>query len=378
MTEQETLYAIALSRVPSMNLLNLRLLMDEMGSATAIYENRKDLRQILPAAHQRTLDALAAMDQHIPRAEQEWAFAQNGQIQCIGIHDTTYPLRLRECPDAPILLYYRGRADLNAQHIISIVGTRQITEYGKDICHQFVRELQSFCPDALIISGLAYGVDIHSHRAALKQGLDTVAVLAHGLDQIYPRMHRDTAVEMLQQGGLLTEFMSQTNAEKKNFVQRNRIVAGMADATIVVESAQKGGSLITAEIAAEYGRDVFAFPGRIGDKMSAGCNQLIRTNRAGLISDAKDLMEQMGWVADAERQQQMKNGIQECLFQELTTEEEIIVSALQKVDSRHVNLLSIDTGLSIPKLSGLLFNLEMKGIVKLLSGGMYRLCIQPS
>ena len=373
MTEQETLYAIALSFVPRLNLLNRKLLFEKMGSATEIFNQRQNLGDIFPDASKATLEALATMDMHQKRAEEELAFAQAGHIQCIGFNDEAYPARLRECPDAPVLLYYRGTASLNALHIISMVGTRQITAYGKDLCQQFVKDLKRLCPDTLIVSGLAYGVDIHCHRAALEQKMETVGVLAHGLDQIYPRFHRDTAVQMVQQGGLLTEFPSRSNADKRNFVQRNRIVAGMADATIVVESAKKGGSLITAEIAEGYGRDVFAFPGRIGDIYSEGCNSLIRSNSAGLITCAEDFVKAMGWETEVQIHQQLSQGLQQELFPNLTEEEQRIVNALTGTDSKQINILAVDTNIPIGKLTSLLFNLEMKGVVRLLSGGCYRL-----
>jgi DNA processing protein len=373
MTEQETLYSIALSFVPRLNLLNRKLLFEKMGTATEIFEQRHNLRDIFPDASKSTLEALALMDTHLKRAEEELAFAQAGHIQCIGYNDENYPARLRECPDAPILLYYRGTASLNARHIISMVGTRQITAYGKDLCQQFVKELKNLCPDTLIVSGLAYGVDIHCHRAALEQKMETIGVLAHGLDQIYPRFHRDTAVQMVCQGGLLTEFPSLSNADKRNFVQRNRIVAGMTDATIVIESAKKGGSLITAEIAESYGRDVFAFPGRIGDTYSEGCNNLIQNNRAGLITCAEDFVKAMGWETACNLKKQLNEGLQQELFPDLTEEEQRIVNALTGTDSKQINILTVETALPISKLTSLLFNLEMKGIVRLLSGGCYRL-----
>ncbi|MBR4643620.1 MAG: DNA-processing protein DprA [Bacteroidaceae bacterium] len=373
MTEQETLNAISLSFVPRMNLLNRKMLFEKMGSASEIFEQRRNLKEIIPNANKSTLEALAMMDIHLKRAEEELRFAQNGHIQCIGYNDEAYPARLRECPDAPILLYYRGTASLNSQHIISMVGTRQITPYGKGICREFIKDLKRLCPDALVVSGLAYGVDVHCHRAALEQDMETVGVLAHGLDQIYPRMHRDTAVQMVQHGGLLTEFPSRSNADKKNFVQRNRIVAGVADATIVVESAKKGGSLITAEIAESYGRDVFAFPGRIGDTYSQGCNNLIKNNRAGLIANAEDFIQAMGWETEVQTHKQLSQGLQQELFPELSEEEQRIVKALTGTDSKQINILTIDTAIPIGKLTSLLFNLEMKGVVRLLSGGCYRL-----
>lgn len=373
MSSRETLCLMALTRVPRMSLANVRSLVEAMGSATAVYEHRHELGDVLTSARKPALDALAAMDTHMARAEQELEWAAHNGIQCLGIDDDNYPQRMRECADAPVILYYKGQANLNARHVVAVVGTRHITEYGKDLCSGLMHDLHALCPDALVVSGLAYGVDIHTHRAALDEGNPTVAVLAHGLDQIYPRMHRDTAVRMLAQGGLLTEFMAGTNADKRNFVQRNRIVAGISDVTVVVESANKGGSLITAGLANDYNREVMAFPGRVTDGCSAGCNSLIRANRAALITSAQDLVEMMGWETEAERRSALARGIQPELFPELSPEEQQVAQALQGSDKCHLNQLSLHTDLPISCLSGILFGLEMKGIVKMLPGGMYRL-----
>ena len=373
MTDQETLYMMALAQVPSVSQTNLRLLIDELGTATAIYENRKSLKELLPAASQKTLDALASIDNHLKRAEEELQFCREGKIQCLGINDNNYPQRLKDCNDAPILLYYRGSANLNTQHIVSMVGTRQITAYGKGLCRTFVRDLKQLCPDTLVVSGLAYGVDIHCHKAALEEGLDTVGVLAHGMDQIYPRMHRDTAKQMLTQGGLLTEYLSATSIDKRNFVQRNRIVAGLADAIIVVESATKGGSLITADIALSYNRQVWAYPGRITDTYSAGCNKLISSNKASLLLDAEDFCLSMGWTNDIRHRKKLSDGIQQELFSDFSAEERRIVEALTKADSKQINVLSVETNIPIGQLSSLLFTLEMKGAVQMLVGGKYKI-----
>lgn len=373
MTEQETLYMMALTQVPSLSLANLHAIIEELGSATTIYENRKSMREILTAAPQNTLDALAAMDSHLNRAEQEIAFCKKGGLTCLGINDEAYPQRLRDCADAPILLYYRGTADLNARHIVSLVGTRQITGYGRDLCRSFVRDLKSLCPDALVVSGLAYGVDIQCHRVALEEGLDTVGVLAHGLDQIYPRHHRETAKEMLNHGGLITEYMSGMPIDKRNFVQRNRIVAGIADAVVVVESATKGGSLITANIALSYNRQVWSFPGRIYDTHSAGCNQLISSNCASLLTGAEDFCVAMGWADDIQHQKQLSEGVQQEFFADYSEEEQRILQALLKDDSKQINILAVETNIPIGQLSSLLFSLEMKGAVQMLVGGNYKL-----
>ena len=372
MTDQETIYTMVLTRTPYVNTATQHLLMEELGSATAVFDHRRHIRDFYPDASDKLDAALQEMEAQVPRAEEELEFARLHHIRCLCYHDADYPSRLRECDDAPLLLYYKGNADLNRTYVINMVGTRHCTEYGKDICRRFVNELATLCPDVLVVSGLAYGIDIHSHRAALDNGLDTVGVLAHGLDQIYPRLHRDTAIQMTSQGGLLTEFMSRTNADKMNFVRRNRIVAGMADATIVVESAEKGGALITADIATSYHRDVFAFPGRANDPYSQGCNRLIRDNKAALLQNAQDFVEAMRWQSPPTANRKA-TGIQGELFHDLCEEEQCIVDCLQQAESLQINALAVATNLPVHKLSAFLFNLEMKGVVRLLSGGMYRL-----
>ncbi len=372
MTEQEIICTMALTRVSRVNVAAQRRLVEEAGSASAVFEHRRRIRDLCPDASDRLSAALQEMEVQMARAEEELEFTRRHGIRCLCYHDADYPSRLRECDDAPLLLYYKGNADLNRAHVINMVGTRHCTEYGKDICRRFVGELAGLCPDVLVVSGLAYGIDIHSHRAALDNGVDTVGILAHGLDQIYPRLHRDAAVQMVSQGGLLTEFMSRTNADKVNFVRRNRIVAGMADATIVVESAERGGALITADIAASYHRDVFAFPGRTSDPCSQGCNRLIRDSKAALLQDARDFMEAMGWQP-ASAASRKADGIQGELFPDLCEEEQRVVDCLRKSECLQINALAVAADLPVHKLSTFLFNLEMKGVVRLMGGGMYRL-----
>ena len=373
MTEQETLYLMALTQVPSLSLTNLHLLIDELGSASAIYENRKDLKQVLPSASKKFLDGMGNFCSFLARAEEELKFCRKGKIECLGINDEAYPERIRGCSDAPVLLYYRGTANLNSRHIVSMVGTRQITNYGKDLCRSFVQDLKRLCPDAIVVSGLAYGVDVNCHQAALEEGLETVGVLAHGLDQIYPRLHRETAKQMVSQGGLLTELMSGTPIDKRFFVQRNRIVAGISDAVIVVESATKGGSLITADIALSYDRQVWAFPGRIFDSHSSGCNKLIFSNCATLLTGAEDFCLAMGWTDNIQHKKQLSEGVQQELFADFSEEEQIVLKALAKDDSKQINVLSVETNIPIGQLSSLLFSLEMKGAVQMLVGGKYKI-----
>ena len=370
---EEQLYSMVLTRIPGLGQVGIHRLLESVGSATTIFKERENLKDIVPDLSPKIISALDCPDT-IRICEAELNFAEKNRIKCLTMKDEDYPSRLRECDDAPILLFYRGNANLNSHHIINIVGTRNSTEYGKDICLGFIRDLKELIPDTLIVSGLAYGTDINAHRAALQYGMNTVGVLAHGLDRIYPSVHRRTAAEMLEQGGLLTEFPSGTNPDRQNFVKRNRIVAGISDATIVVESDIKGGSLITADIADSYHRDCFAFPGRIGDKYSSGCNNLIRNNKAALLLNAEDFVKAMNW--DAPNNIIPQEGIQRQLFPELSTEEQSIAEYLKKhTDGIQINTLVVNTGIPINKITGLLFEMEMKGVVRALAGGMYKLII---
>jgi DNA processing protein len=299
----------------------------------------------------------------------EFIASKGIKLVCFG--DEAYPCRLAECADAPLVLHSLGNADLNARHIVSIVGTRHATEYGKALCETFVADLARFAPGTLIVSGLAYGIDVCAHRAALKAGLPTIGVLAHGLDRIYPGAHRATAKQMLENGGLLTEFMSGTNSFPSNFVQRNRIVAGISDATIVVESASKGGSLITASLAQGYSRDCFAFPGRVNDQYSCGCNELVSRNRAALITSAYDFVEAMNWETATKKKSAEE--LQTELFPELTADETAVMTALHSnSDGLQVNQMVVQLNIPISKLLPLLFEMEMKGYVKAVAGGCYR------
>lgn len=373
MNEQEIFYTMALTRISNFNFQQALELYRTVGSAQLIYEHRNDIGDIIKDGSPRLKEALKVWDEPMKRAEFELKFMQEHQIRAITLNDDDYPQRLRECADAPIILYYKGNADLNQSKIISIVGTRQCTQYGIDLIRRFVSDMRKHCPEMLIVSGLAYGVDINAHRQALAQGYPTVAVLAHGLDHIYPYHHRDTAAQMLNHGGLLTEFMTQTNADKPNFVRRNRIVAGLADAVIIIESKSKGGGLITADIAQSYDRAVFAYPGAVGMPCSEGCNNLIRDNVAALISNADDFIRAMGWQDETKRKEALSDGIERNLFPDLSPEESSIVKQLQQTNDLQLNILSVKTGIPIGHLTALLFQLEMKGVIKPLAGGMYHL-----
>lgn len=372
-TSQETLYAIALTRINYFNHTTSLRLYRRLGSATAIMEHRHDIKAVLPDASPRLVESLKDVSEAMRRAERELEFDEAHDIQPLVIGDSNYPERMRECDDAPLVLFYRGTANLNQRRIVSIVGTRHCTVYGQDIIRKFTEELKELCPETIIVSGLAYGVDINAHRNALKNGIDTIGVLAHGLDYLYPTAHRDTAAQMLNHGGLATEFMTATNADKMNFVRRNRIIAGLADATIVVESAKKGGSLITAEIAQGYGRDVFAFPGNVGLPYSEGCNNLIRNNQAGLIASAEDFVKAMGWTEDSLLTQAKKKGIERQLFPELSDDERKITTLLTQENNLQSSIICTKTGLTIAATNSALFSLEMKGIVRMMAGGIYHL-----
>ncbi len=375
MNNGELFYTMALTRLTNFNYQQALELYRMVGSAQLLYEHRNEIGDIIHDASPHLMAALQDWDDAMKRADFEQKYMYEHGIRGLVLSDEDYPQRLLECPDAPLVLYYKGNADLNQAKIISIVGTRRITTYGQDLVRRFVSHLRRYCPQLLIVSGLAYGVDINAHREALANGYPTVGVLAHGLDTIYPYRHRDTAAEMLNHGGLLTEFMTQTNADKPNFVHRNRIVAGMADAVILVESAVKGGGLITCEIAQSYNRAVFAFPGSVNAEFSKGCNNLIRDNGAGLISDADDFIKAMGWQDEAQRQRALADGIERSLFPDLSAQEQQIVSLLQETNDLQLNILSVKSAIPIGQLTALLFQLEMKGVVKPLAGGMYHLLL---
>lgn len=373
MDTQEIINTIALTRINYFNLAGLLELYRRLGSATAAIEHRNNILDVVPDASPKLVKAFKELSEPLKRAETELEWDMKNGVVPLCMNDERYPQRLKECDDAPLMLFYKGNANLNQTKIIAIVGTRRCTMYGQDLIRRFTAELKQHCPHVLIASGLAYGVDINAHRYALQNAFQTVGVLAHGLDDLYPPRHRQTAEEMLLHGGLLSEFLTNTNADKVNFVRRNRIVAGIADAVILVESASQGGGLITTRIARDYNRDVFAFPGPVGAPYSEGCNNLIRDNGAGLISNAYDFVKAMGWEDDAKLQQTRKSGIERELFPNLTDEELQIVKVLAKTNDLQINMLSVQSNLPIARLTALLFSMEMKGVVKTLAGGVYHL-----
>lgn len=376
MNQQETLYAMALTRLAGISQNTALHLYRELGSASAVYEHRHDMGSVLPECSAQLKEAVWNWDEALKRAEAEMQFAEHYNISVLAMNSEDYPARLRECADAPIVLYYKGTANLNGSHVVSIVGTRRCSAYGQDLTNTFITHLQTICPNVLVVSGLAYGIDICAHRRALQCGLDTIGVLAHGLDKIYPQGHRDTATHIARQGGLLTEYMSETNMDKGNFVRRNRIVAGISDATIVMESAAKGGSLITARIAQDYNRSVFAFPGAVGAKASEGCNNLIRDNGAALITSAADFADFMGWQTAAAKRQARSKGIETTLFPNLTPEEQKVVEFLHSHGDEQQSAIAVGANIPMNRLTTILFQLEMNGVIRPLAGGHFHLLQQ--
>ena len=369
MTPEERLYLIGLTLIKGVGDVLARQLIRFFGGAKAVFTERKRMLEKVPGIGEYTAAKIRESEATaLKRAEEELLFIEKNKILVYSMLDNQYPVRLRECQDAPVVFYFKGNADLHASRILSIVGTRSATEYGRHLTESLIKDLTAVFPDVLIVSGLAYGIDICAHRSALKNGLPTVGVLAHGLDRIYPALHRNTAVEMLQKGGLLTDFMSGTNPDRENFLQRNRLIAGLADATVVVESAEKGGALVTADIAFSYGRDVYAFPGRVSDKYSIGCNRLIQTNKAGLIHSARDLILALCWDVKPTNNKPKQIKIP---FEEKTTHP--ILSLLAETPECQINDLATRMNLPVHHLSPMLFELEMAGYIKALPGGIYKL-----
>ena len=299
-------------------------------------------------------------------AEKELDFIEKKNIRCLYFNKPNYPARFQNIPDAPILLYAKGDIDLNKKKIVGVVGTRRITQYGQKLTNKFIEELtEAIGNDVIVVSGLAYGVDVSAHKAALNARIPTVGVVAHGLDMIYPTQHRNIAAEMIHEGGaVVTEYGHGTRIHRSNFLARNRIIAALSDCVIVIESAEKGGALVTAKIAQSYGRDVFAFPGRVSDEFSAGCNNLINKNIAALISSASDVVDMMRW-------EKQTKPIEKSLFVEYTPEEQKIIGFIKEKDGIQINLLSALSQIPVHKLMSILFELEFKGAIVVMPGNRY-------
>jgi DNA processing protein len=361
----DLLYQIALTLVPNIGAVQAKVLTEHFGDATSVFKASK--KQL--SAVENIGEVKAKSIKHFndfEAAEKEILFIEKYNIQPLFMTNGNYPKRLLNSYDAPVLLYYRGNADLNALRIVNIIGTRSNTEYGRIATEKLITDLKEFSP--VIVSGLAFGIDAIAHRAAMQNGLATVGVLGHGLQTIYPAQHKAMAKEMLLNGGLLTEFTAATKPDKHNFPRRNRIVAALADATIIVETAIRGGSMITAELANSYNRDVFAVPGRINDTKSAGCNYLIQSNKAILLTNAKQLAEELGWQMPV-----VKKRAQRELFIQLTEDEQRIIDILKEKDNVHIDELYLQSGLNSSAAAAAILNLELQNVVLSLPGKIYKL-----
>jgi len=368
--DDELTALLTLGKIKGLGPVRAKYLYEKVGNAKDIFRRHKELNNIITGVNQNLSEVLNDSGS-LCAARQEISYLEKNNIIALTPEDAEYPQRLLQCNDAPLVLFTIGKVNLNSKHIIAVVGTRHATDYGKDLTCLLIKEIAETFSDTVIVSGLAYGIDIAAHKAAIDYGIPTVGVLAHGLDRIYPAAHREYAKEMLKCGGLVTEFWSGTFPEKFNFVQRNRIIAGLSDAIVVVQSADKGGSLITAEFAEMYSRECYAFPGNIGDKYSVGCNMLIRDNKAGLICSGTDLMYQIGWISD--RGEEMQKANEKDLFGGLSGIEMSIMNILlEHREGIEVDSLAIKTDTQVKDLLSILFNMEMKGLVRPAPGAMYR------
>ncbi|MCW4469241.1 DNA-processing protein DprA [Flavobacterium sp. MFBS3-15] len=364
MTDNELLTTLTLLRVEGVGDIVAKRLINHLGSAEAVFKAKKSqitaiegIGEILYNNLKNT--AIFAL------AEAELKFIKNSGIRPLYYLESDYPERLRHCIDGPVLLFSSGNINLQSKKTISIVGTRQMTSYGADFCRKLIEDLAPLEP--VIISGFAYGVDIHAHSIAMEQNLQTIGVVAHGLNQVYPKPHKKYVSKMEENGGFLTEFWSTSNPDKENFVRRNRIVAGLSEATIIIESADKGGSLITANIANDYNRDVFAVPGRVTDKYSMGCNNLIKSQRANLLTDAADLIYMLNW----ELEEKKAKPVQKQLFVMLEPDEQKVYDFLQKKGKELMDIIALECEMPVFRLSSLLLTMELKGVIRPLPGKLF-------
>ncbi len=361
------LHQIAISLIPGIGSNLAKNLIAYCGGVEAVFQaSEKELSRVPGIG--KNLSSKIRNTNVFERAEKELKFVEDKKIQLLFYTDKNYPQRLKSCSDAPLILFYKGSQPLNTSKLLSIVGTRRITAYGREVCNKIIHDLKEL--DVIIVSGMAYGADTCAHKAALEHGLNTIGVFAHGLDMVYPGVNRALAATMIHRGGLLTEFYSGTTPNKENFPRRNRIVAGMSDATLVIESGQKGGALITAEIAGSYNKDVFAVPGRIGDKLSIGTNNLIKKNKAALVESAEDIIYYMNWGTI---QTKSKLSKQTRLLLTLSPEEEAVIEALEKNNLMEVDQLEESLGICGSQLAGTLLNLEFQNVIKCLPGKIYKL-----
>jgi DNA processing protein len=363
MNDQELFYLLALLKIDGVGDIMAKKLLNSCGDAASVFKTKNT--QLAGIDGVGTILLKNLKDKSVfEKAESEINFIKSNKINTSFYLDESYPERLKHCFDAPVLIFTGGNIDFNNKKIISIVGTRQITSYGTEFCKKLIEDLAPLNP--IIVSGFAYGVDIVAHQAAMDFGLQTIGVLAHGLNQIYPRTHKKYMAKMEENGGFITEFWSNSTPDKEKFVRRNRIVAGMTEATIVIESADKGGSLITANMANEYNRDVFAVPGRVTDKYSQGCNNLIKIQKANVLTNAADLIYMLNWDIESK-----SPGIQKQLFIDLDSDEQIIYDFLLKNGKELLDIIALKCDFPIFKMSGILLNMELKGVIRPLPGKLF-------
>ena len=364
MNEEELFYVLALQKVELVGDIVAKKLLTHFGSAKEIFQSKASKLQSIDGIGSILIRNLK--DKSVfQKAETELQFIKENHIETLYFKDENYPEKLKHCIDGPVLLFASGNFDLKNRKIISIVGTRQITSYGIESCKKLISDLAPLNP--IIVSGFAYGVDIIAHQAAMENNLQTIGIVAHGLNQIYPKVHKKYVAKMEENGGFMTDFWSSSNPDKENFVKRNRIVAGMSEATIVIESADKGGSLITATMAGDYNRDVFAFPGRATDKYSQGCNNLIKTQKANLITSAADLIYMLNWDLDSEK----SKPVQKQLFVDLDNDEQKIYDYLLKNGKELLDIIALDCEFPVYKISSILLNMELKGVIRPLPGKLF-------
>jgi len=363
MTEQDLFYLLSLKRIDGVGDIMAKKLLTHCGSAEAVFKTKTSQLAAIDGVGSMLMKSLK--DKSVfEKANLELEFIKSNDINAVYFQEEKYPDRLKHCIDGPLLLFTSGNIDLKNRKIITIVGTRQITSYGTEFCRKLIEDIAPL--DPIIVSGFAYGVDIVAHQLAMEYNLQTIGVLAHGLNQIYPKMHKKYVAKVEENGGFMTEFWSTSNPDKENFVRRNRIVAGMSEATIVIESADRGGSLITANMANDYNRDVFAVPGRVTDKYSQGCNNLIKTQKANVLTSAADLVYILNWDIQKETKP-----VQKQLFVTLEDDEQKVYDYLLKTGKELMDIIALRCDFPIYKISGMLLNMELKGVVRPLPGKMF-------
>ncbi len=364
MTNSELIAVLRLQNAPYIGDVTAKKLIAHCGSPEAVFDDKLHHLKKIDGIGTAKLKGLFDSE-HLEAAQTEYQFILENDLTCSYFMDSDYPSYLKHCIDSPILLFMRGNLDYEGRKIISVVGTRNITSYGMAFCEAFIADIAPL--DPIIVSGFAYGVDICIQKAAIKHGLQTIGCLAHGLNQIYPKVHSRYVADVEKNGGFLTEFWSTQNPDRENFLKRNRIIAGMSEATVVVESAEKGGSLVTADIAHSYNRDVFAVPGRAGDKFSSGCNNLIKQQKAHMLTSAADLVYLLDWELEKEE----TKTVQKQLFIELDEMEKSIYTYLQKEGKQVLDNIALECSLPIFKASSTLLNMEMKGVIRPLPGKLF-------